>query len=96
MDKCSLIQNFRHPKLSQVFNCALDLWAHDPLISTALLKFMTELTQNRSQRLLFDVMSPNGVLLFRQVSKTIVIYGKRFSISLCKCIVLAEHVMPQC
>eukprot|EP00794_Sanderia_malayensis_P005744 gene5744-6446_t len=69
--------NWIHPRLSSVFNCALELWAHDPMITTALLKFMTELTQNRSQRLAFDVMSPNGVLLFRQVCKAIITYGRR-------------------
>ena len=30
----------------------------------------------RSQRLQFDVSSPNGILLFREVSKMIVSYGK--------------------
>ena len=29
----------------------------------------------RSQRLTFDVTSPNGVLLFREASRTIVTYG---------------------
>ena len=66
----------RYPKLSAIFQRALDLWAHDPAISSSLLKLMTELTQNRSQRLLFDIMSPNGVLLFREVSKTVVVYGE--------------------
>ena len=36
---------------------------------------MAELAQNRSQRLMFDVTSPKGVLLFREASKTIVTYG---------------------
>lgn len=30
---------------------------------------------NRSQRLLFDVSSPNGILLFRETSKMITTYG---------------------
>ena len=34
-----------------------------------------EMTQNRSQRLNFDVMVPNGVLLFRLVSKTLMAFG---------------------
>lgn len=72
----SLTNSFRYPKLSSIFHRALELWAHDPVISTSLLKLMTELTQNKSQRLLFDVMSPNGVLLFREISKTVVVYGK--------------------
>ena len=31
----------------------------------------------RSQRLQFDVSSPNGILLFREISKVIVGYGSR-------------------
>lgn len=38
---------------------------------------MAELVQNRSQRLQFDVSSPNGILLFRETSKMIVNYGTR-------------------
>ena len=38
---------------------------------------MAELVQNRSQRLHFDVSSPNGILLFRVTSEMIVAYGKR-------------------
>ncbi len=74
--KFSLTAFYRHSKLSPVFNGALELWSHEPAVSTSLLKLMTEIAQNRSQRLFFDVMSPNGVLLFRQISKTIVIYGE--------------------
>ncbi|XP_021371890.1 exportin-7-like [Mizuhopecten yessoensis] len=36
-----------------------------------------EEAKSRSQRLLFDVSSPNGYLLFREVSKMIVTYGSR-------------------
>jgi len=68
--------NWLYPKLSVIFQRALGLWAHDPALSSCLLKLMTELTQNRSQRLLFDIMSPNGVLLFREISKTLVVYGR--------------------
>lgn len=38
---------------------------------------MAELVQNRSQRLQFDVSSPNGILLFRETSKIIFNYGSR-------------------
>ena len=41
------------------------------------LKLMSELVQNRSQRLQFDVSSPNGILLFRETSKMIVNYGSK-------------------
>lgn len=44
------------------------------------MKLFAELVQNRSQRLQFDVSSPNGILLFREVSKIICSYGKNYLI----------------
>lgn len=55
---------------------AVELWAHDPSVTTPVLKFFAELVQNRSQRLQFDVSSPDGILLFRETSKLICCYGK--------------------
>ena len=54
---------------------AIEWWYHDPNVSTPVLKLMAELVQNRSQRLHFDVSSPNGILLFRVTSEMIVAYG---------------------
>ncbi|RDD45555.1 Exportin-7 [Trichoplax sp. H2] len=56
---------------------AVELWYHDPSLTTPVLKLVTEIVQNRSQRLQFEVSSPNGVLLFREVSKIICTYGSR-------------------
>merc|ERR1719203_2092859 len=47
------------------------------LLTTPILKLFAELVQNRSQRLQFDVSSPNGILLFREASKIICSYGNR-------------------
>ncbi|KAL2993272.1 hypothetical protein AAZX31_10G100200 [Glycine max] len=52
-------------------------YADIPEVTTPLLKFMAELVLNKSQRLNFDSSSPNGILLFREVSKLIVAYGSR-------------------
>ncbi|KAK9122587.1 hypothetical protein Sjap_012189 [Stephania japonica] len=46
-------------------------------VTTPLLKFMAEFVLNKAQRLTFDSSSPNGILLFREVSKIIVAYGSR-------------------
>lgn len=51
-----------------------------PFVTTPILKLMAELVQNRSQRLLFDVSSPNGILLFREASKMVCAYGSRYVI----------------
>ncbi|KAF2300870.1 hypothetical protein GH714_017937 [Hevea brasiliensis] len=52
-------------------------WADTPEVTTPLLKFMAEFVLNKAQRLTFDSSSPNGILLFREVSKLIVAYGTR-------------------
>ncbi|XP_020224285.1 exportin-7-A [Cajanus cajan] len=52
-------------------------YADIPEVTTPLLKLMAELVLNKSQRLSFDSSSPNGILLFREVSKLVVAYGSR-------------------
>ncbi|KAH9499291.1 Exportin 7 [Bulinus truncatus] len=66
-----------YPAFTPVLQRAVELWYHDPMVTTPILKLFTELAQNRSQRLQFDVSSPNGILLFREISKMIVCYGSR-------------------
>mmetsp|Transcript_25560 Transcript_25560/g.71479 ORF Transcript_25560/g.71479 Transcript_25560/m.71479 type:complete len:1067 (+) Transcript_25560:187-3387(+) len=55
----------------------LEAWAGDPEVTTPLLKFISEFVLNKTQRLTFDSSSPNGILLFREVSKVLVIYGRQ-------------------
>uniref|UniRef100_A0A8C3SV71 RAN binding protein 17 n=1 Tax=Chelydra serpentina TaxID=8475 RepID=A0A8C3SV71_CHESE len=55
---------------------AIELWYREAACTTPILKLMAELLQNRSQRLNFDVSSPNGILLFREASKMICTYGR--------------------
>ncbi|RWS31317.1 exportin-7-like protein [Leptotrombidium deliense] len=64
-----------YPSYTPILHRAIDLWYHDPQVTTPVLKLMAELVQNRSQRLQFDVSSPNGILLLRETSKMIVNYG---------------------
>ncbi|XAR48327.1 hypothetical protein NMG60_11031103 [Bertholletia excelsa] len=56
---------------------AITHWTDTPEVTTPLLKFMAEFVSNKSQRLTFDSSSPNGILLFREVSKITVAYGSR-------------------
>ena len=46
-------------------------------MTTPILKLYSELVNNRSQRLQFDISSPNGILLFRDTSKLLVNYGPK-------------------
>ncbi|KAJ4706752.1 ARM repeat superfamily protein [Melia azedarach] len=52
-------------------------WTDTPEVTTPLLKFVAELVLNKSQRLSFESSSPNGIILFREVSGLIVAYGSR-------------------
>lgn len=81
--RCQLAQRitfiptfFSYPDYTPILIRAVELWAHDPSVTTPVLKFFSELVQNRSQRLQFDVSSPDGILLFRETSKLICCYGK--------------------
>ncbi|XP_033633482.1 exportin-7-like isoform X2 [Asterias rubens] len=66
-----------YPAYTPILHRAIELWYHEPMVTTPILKLMAELVQNRSQRLQFDVSSPNGILLFRETSKMLVAYGSR-------------------
>jgi hypothetical protein len=70
---------YSYPSYTPILLHAVDLWCHDPQVTTPVLKLFAELVQNRSQRLQFDVSSPNGILLFREASKVICSYGEYFS-----------------
>lgn len=56
---------------------AVELWTHDPAVTTPILKLFAELLHCRTQRLQGNVSSPMGILLFREASKLICIYGNR-------------------
>lgn len=64
-----LLFDWLHPQHFPIIGCCLQAWADKPNVSTAVLKFMAEFVQNKTQRLTFDPSSPNGILLFREVSK---------------------------
>ncbi|KAJ1990928.1 hypothetical protein GGI25_003389 [Coemansia spiralis] len=49
--------------------------ATDTRVQVAALKFMAEFVYNRTQRLNFDVSSANGILIFREASKAMWVYG---------------------
>lgn len=57
------------PLLMQAFGDA-------PEVTTSVLRFMGEFVTNKSQRLSFEMSSPNGILLFREASKVIVTHAK--------------------
>ncbi|PSC72660.1 exportin-7 isoform X2 isoform A [Micractinium conductrix] len=73
----SMLFEWLYPSHFPTMLACLEAWADTPEVTTALLKFMAEFVLNKTQRLTFDSSSPNGILLFREVSKVIVTYGNR-------------------
>uniref|UniRef100_A0A0E0MUM9 Importin N-terminal domain-containing protein n=1 Tax=Oryza rufipogon TaxID=4529 RepID=A0A0E0MUM9_ORYRU len=70
-----LLFDWLYPSRMPLLLKAISLCADEPEVTTPLLKFMCEFVLNKAQRLTFDSSSPNGILLFREVSKLIVAYG---------------------
>lgn len=64
-----LLFDWLYPAHFPVISCCLEAWADTPEVTTALLRFMAEFVMNKNTRLAFDSSSPNGILLFREVSK---------------------------
>ena len=63
-----LMFDWLYPTHFPVILKCLEAWADVPAVTTPLLKFISEIAYNKSQRLQFDSSSPNGILLFREVS----------------------------
>lgn len=55
--------------------CEVFAEAGVPGVTNVILKFYTEFIFNKSQRIVFDSSSPNGILLFREASQILVTYG---------------------
>eukprot|EP00892_Ulva_mutabilis_P000722 jgi/Ulvmu1/10650/UM066_0031.1 len=53
----------------------LEAWSDTPAVTTPLLKFLVEFVSNKGQCMAFDTSSPNGILLFREISKVLVIFS---------------------
>ncbi|KAG0446691.1 hypothetical protein HPP92_028707 [Vanilla planifolia] len=72
-----LLFDWLYPAHMPLLLKAITHWSDTPEVTTPLLKFMAEFVYNKTQRLTFDSSSPNGILLFREVSKLVVAYGSR-------------------
>ncbi|XP_070630614.1 ran-binding protein 17 isoform X10 [Bos indicus] len=71
----TMLFDWMYPTYLPILQRAIEQWYGEPACTTPILKLMAELMQNRSQRLNFDVSSPNGILLFREASKMICTYA---------------------
>ncbi|NXJ11512.1 RBP17 protein, partial [Odontophorus gujanensis] len=73
----TMLFDWIYPAYISILQRAIGLWYQEPACTTPILKLMAEFMQNRSQRLNFDVSSPNGILLFREASKMICTYSNQ-------------------
>ncbi|XP_062044685.1 ran-binding protein 17 isoform X5 [Lepus europaeus] len=73
----TMLFDWMYPTYLPILQRAVERWYGEPACTTPILKLLAELMQNRSQRLNFDVSSPNGILLFREASKMICTYGNQ-------------------
>lgn len=71
-----LLFDWLYPAHFSAMRMCLEAWADMPEVTTAVLRFMAEFVLNKGTRLTFDSSSPNGILLFREVSKMLVTYGQ--------------------
>ncbi|XAR54505.1 hypothetical protein NMG60_11029657 [Bertholletia excelsa] len=72
-----LLFDWLYPAHMPIILKGISYWADTPEVTTPLLKFMAEFVLNKAQRLTFDSSSPNGILLFREVSKLLIAYGSQ-------------------
>ncbi|RCH78939.1 Exportin 7, partial [Rhizopus stolonifer] len=64
-----------YTEYSSVLLRAVEAWSPDPAVN-ALLSFYSEFVHNKSQRLGFEVSSPNGILMFRDASQIVCSFGR--------------------
>jgi exportin-7 len=73
----SLLFDCLYPAYMPVFSRAADTWFDTPEVMNPLLKFYAELVRNKSQRIIFGESSANGILLFREASSLVCMYGSK-------------------
>ena len=71
-----LLFDWLYPRHTPLVLRAMETFADDPQVTTPLLKFTAEFVLNKTQRLTFEPSSVKGILLFREVSKLMVTYGR--------------------
>ena len=71
-----LVFDWLYPRRAPLLQRTMEAFADDPAVTTPLLKFVAEFVLNKTQRLTFEPSSVNGILLFREVSKLVVAYGR--------------------
>jgi len=69
--------NWIYPRYFRIFLRLFEPWWDQSFVIIPMLKFIAAFTYQKFQRIEFPISSPNGILLFREVSKVLVTYGHR-------------------
>ena len=71
----TLLFDYIYPHHMTPLTKAAEMYGDDPEVMNPLLKFYTELVNSKGMRIKFPPSSPNGILLFREISTVVVSYG---------------------
>ena len=72
----NMIFDWIFPKHMPVFHLMLSTYWEKATVVIPFLRFWNEITYNKSQRIIFDAISPNGLLLFKESSKFLQEFGE--------------------
>jgi len=72
-----LLFEWIHPTYTPVIKRALEIWYHDPHVTSPALRLIAELVDNREKRNYYDSASSDSIYLFREVSSIMVSLGSR-------------------
>lgn len=73
----SIIFLSRYPEVFNIMQFSVEKWPGCADVVTPILRLLSEMVQNRQQRLKFEMSSCSAVLLFKETSKIVSIYGER-------------------
>ncbi|KAJ1518220.1 hypothetical protein HMI54_001909 [Coelomomyces lativittatus] len=72
-----LFWDWIYPSKMQLLLKSMEAFSINSTVSNSLLKFFLEFCSNKNNRMTFDTSSVNGILLFREASQLLQIYGSR-------------------
>ncbi|CAD6193890.1 unnamed protein product [Caenorhabditis auriculariae] len=67
--------DWMYPDVFNILLFSVGKWSNSSDVTTPVMRLLSELAQNRQQRLKFEMSSCSAVLLFREISKIICVYG---------------------
>lgn len=73
----NLLFDVLYPDCFSLMKRTAECWFADPVVMTAMMKFLQEFVFNKGQRIYFEQSSANGILLFRETSAIVYAYGNR-------------------